>query len=321
MTCNLMSESPTYKPFRYPWAFDYWLKQQQSHWLGTEVPLGDDVKDYHLKLTPNERNLLDNVFRFFTQSDVEVSQCYHRAYLKWFKPTEVVMMLTAFSNMETVHMHAYSHLLETVGMDENEYSAFLKIEEMREKHDYLQSVSYDTPYDLAKTMAIFGGFTEGVQLFASFAILLNFPRFNKMKGMGQIVTWSVRDESLHCEGVIRLFKEWLRENPEIDRKRLESECHDELRQIITMEDAFVDMAFEMGGIKGLTAEEVKQYIRHIANMRLRQLGFAEIFEGVERNPLPWLEEILNAPEHVNFFEARATEYSKGAVEGWDSMFS
>src|SRR5207237_10450211 len=145
------------------------------------------------------------IFRFFTQADVEVQDCDHDKYGRVFKPTEIKMMLTAFSNMETVHIAAYSHLLDTIGMPESEYSAFLQFKEMKDKHDYMQQFGVDNDEDIAKTLAMFGGFTEGLQLFASFAMLLNFPRNNKMKGMGQIVSWSVRDESLHCEGITRLF--------------------------------------------------------------------------------------------------------------------
>jgi ribonucleoside-diphosphate reductase beta chain len=180
----------TYKPFEYPWAYEYWKRQQQLHWLPEEVPLGEDCRDWAQKLTDHERNLLTQIFRFFTQADVEVQDCYHEKYGRVFKPTEIKMMLTAFSNMETVHIAAYSHLLDTIGMPETEYSAFLQYKEMKDKHDYLSTFGVDTDEDIAKTLAMFGGFTEGLQLFASFAMLMNFPRFNKMKGMGQIVTWS-----------------------------------------------------------------------------------------------------------------------------------
>ncbi|MDO9127295.1 MAG: ribonucleotide-diphosphate reductase subunit beta, partial [Parvibaculum sp.] len=184
---SLLEERHVYKPFRYPWAYEAWLTQQRIHWLPEEVPLADDVKDWSKKLTEGERNLLTQIFRFFVQADVEVNNCYMKHYSRVFKPTEVQMMLAAFSNIETIHISAYSHLLDTIGMPEAEYEAFLKYEQMKTKFDYMQEWGVETKADIAKTLAVFGGFTEGVQLFASFAILMNFPRFNKMKGMGQIV--------------------------------------------------------------------------------------------------------------------------------------
>lgn len=317
---NLLTANPVYKPFRYPWAYEAWQKQQQLHWLPEEVPLADDVKDWHKKLTPGEQNLLTQIFRFFTQADVEVNNCYMRHYSRVFKPTEVCMMLAAFSNMETVHIAAYSHLLDTIGMPEAEYSAFLKYKEMKDKYDYMQGFNVDNPKQIALTLAVFGAFTEGLQLFASFAILMNFPRFNKMKGMGQIVTWSVRDETLHCQSIIRLFRSFVEENQDIWTEDFQKELYKSCDTIVHHEDAFIDLAFEMGAIEGLTAQEVKNYIRYIADRRLTQLGLQPIYK-TEKNPLPWMDEMLNGMEHANFFEARATEYSKAATQGsWEEAF-
>jgi ribonucleoside-diphosphate reductase beta chain len=319
---SLLTSKSVYKPFEYPWAYDAWLTQQRIHWLPEEVPLADDVKDWKQKLSREERNLLTQIFRFFTQSDVEVNNCYMKHYSRVFQPTEVQMMLAAFSNMETVHIAAYSHLLDTIGMPEAEYSAFLHYKEMKDKYDYMRQFGVETKEDIAKTLAVFGAFTEGLQLFASFAILLNFPRFNKMKGMGQIVSWSVRDETLHTQSIIRLFRTFLAENPEIWTQDLRHELYRSCETIVTHEDAFIDLAFEMNGsVEGLSAAEVKRYIRFIADRRLTQLGLERIYR-IERHPLPWLDAILNGVEHTNFFENRSTEYSKAATQGtWEEAFA
>ncbi|NCW70859.1 MAG: ribonucleotide-diphosphate reductase subunit beta [Proteobacteria bacterium] len=234
-TQGLLKDNPVYKPFRYPWCYDAWLTQQRIHWLPEEVPLSEDIRDWQKKLTQSEKNLLTQIFRFFTQADVDA-------------------------------------------------------------------------------------FTEGLQLFASFAILLNFPRFNKMKGMGQIVTWSVRDETLHCNSMIKIFNTFCDENPGLLDESLKKEIYDACRTIVHHEDAFIDLAFEMGNIEGLTAEQVKTYIRWIANRRLSQLRLKEIYE-VKENPLTWLDDMLNGVEHMNFFEGRATEYSKASTKGsWVEAF-
>lgn len=317
---SLLKERIYYKPFQYPWAYDAWLTQQRVHWLPEEVPMADDIKDWNLKITDGERNLLMQIFRFFTQADVEVNNCYMQKYGRVFKPTEVQMMLAAFSNMETIHVAAYSHLLDTLGIPEAEYEAFLRYEEMKAKYDYMQMWGVDTKEDIAKTLAVFGAFTEGLQLFASFAILMNFPRFNKMKGMGQIVTWSVRDETLHMTSVIKLFHTFVHENPEVWTEELQNDLVDACKTIVEHEDAFIDLAFEMGDIEGLTAKEVKEYIRYIADRRLTQLALNPIY-FVGNNPLPWMDEILNGIEHTNFFENRATEYSRASTQGkWEEAF-
>ena len=318
---SLLEANPVYKPFRYPWAYDAWLMQQRVHWLPEEVPLADDVKDWHNKMTAEERNLLTQIFRFFTQSDIEVNNCYMKRYSQVFEPTEVQMMLSAFSNMETVHIAAYSHLLDTIGMPETEYQAFLHYKEMKDKVDYLQQFDVETKSDIARTLAVFGAFTEGLQLFASFAILINFPRFNKMKGMGQIISWSVRDESLHTESIIKLFRTFISENPEIWTDEFKRSLYVTCSEMVEHEDAFIDLAFELGGVEGLNGSEVKQYIRYIADRRLTQLGLQPIYR-LEKNPLPWMDEMLNGMEHTNFFENRSTEYSKAATQGsWEDIWA
>jgi ribonucleoside-diphosphate reductase beta chain len=317
---GLLAGNPVYKPFRYPWCYDAWLTQHRIHWLPEEVPMSDDVQDWAKKITPGERNLLMQIFRFFTQADVEVNNYYMGHCMHVFKPTEVKMMLSVFSAMETVHVAAYSHLLDTIGLPESEYSEFLKIKPMKDKYDYLNKQTSQSLHDVARTVAIFSAFTEGVQLFASFAILLNFPRHNKMKGMGQIITWSVRDESLHCLSMIRLFNELIKENPEVWTTKLKDEIYQACKIAVAQEDAFIDLAFEMGPLENLEAEEVKQYIRWIANRRLTQLNMQPLYK-VDKNPLGWLDAILNAVEHMNFFEGRSTEYSKAATRGtWVEAF-
>ena len=167
---------------------------------------------------------------------------------------------------------------------------------------------------------MFGGFTEGLQLFASFAMLMNFPRFNKMKGMGQIVSWSVRDESLHCEGIIKLFHTFVKE-----RDCLTKSVKDDISRHLPEDGRGSRMRSStsrssMGPVDGMTPKEIKKYIRYIADWRLGQLGFKPIYM-VDEHPLPWLAPLLNGVEHANFFETRATEYSKAATRGnWNEVW-
>ena len=313
-------EKQFYKPFEYPWAYDAWLTQQRVHWLPEEVPLAEDVRDWQRNLTPGEINLLTQIFRLFTQSDVEVGNCYSRYYMQIFKPTEILMMLTAFSNIETVHVSAYSHLLDTIGMPEIEYQAFTQYKEMQDKCDFMRDFRGNDPKSIALTMAAFGAFTEGLQLFASFAILMNFPRHNKMKGMGQIVTWSARDETLHTVNIIRMFHTYLSEHPEVNREELAAELLVMCEQVVANEERFVDLAFEQGDVEGLTSAEVKVYVRYMADVRLRQLGLPVIY-NIAENPLPWMDTMLNGIEYAALFEQRSTEYSKAATQGtWDDAF-
>jgi ribonucleoside-diphosphate reductase beta chain len=230
------------------------------------------------------------------------------------------MMLVSFAAMEAVHQEAYSLLLETLGKEEDIYQEFMDIQEMVEKHEYLSDFNMNSKHDIAKTMAVYSGFTEGVQLFSSFAILLNYPRHNLMKGMGQIVTWSIRDESLHVENVSKLFRTFIAENPEIWTDKLKYEIYCAAERVVELEDKFIDICFDKAEIPDLKAEEVKEYIRYIADRRLLGLGMKNIFHSSE-NPLPWIDMQVNAVEHTNFFENRATEYAKASTQGnWQDIF-
>ena len=311
---SLLSTRDYYKPFDYPWMFDYYSQQNQMHWFPEDVPLHNDVKDWQ-SLDDNEKNLLTQIFRLFTQSDVDVSSGYVDRYMRIFKKPEARMMMGAFNNMESIHQHAYSLLLDTVGMPEAEYKAFAEYEAMADKHEYIDNVKVTKgdKRSIAKALAVYSGFTEGLQLFSSFIVLLNFPRFGKMKGMGQIITYSIRDESLHVEAMTKLFREFIKENIEIWTDDFKKEIYQACRDMVKLEDRFLDLVFEMGDIEGLTKEEVLKYIRYIADRRLLQLGLKPNY-GVKDNPLLWLDEVLGV-EHQNFFEGRATAYMKAGLRG------
>jgi ribonucleoside-diphosphate reductase beta chain len=205
---RLTDERSYFKPFNYPWAYDAWLKHEQAHWLHTEVPMAEDVKQWKKSLTPHEKTFLTNIFRFFTQGDIDVAGGYVNNYLPYFPQPEVRMMLMGFAAREALHIAAYSHLIETLGLPEVTYSQFMEYQEMKDKHDYVLDISSKngTLESTATHIAVFSAFTEGMQLFSSFIMLLNFPRHGLMKGMGQIVTWSIVDETMHAENMMKLFK-------------------------------------------------------------------------------------------------------------------
>ena len=311
---SLLSTRSFYKPFEFPWMFDYYVQQNQMHWFPEDVPLHNDVKDWQ-ELHEVEKNLLTQIFRLFTQSDVDVGSGYIDKYMRIFKMPEARMMMSSFANMEGIHQHAYSLLLDTVGMPETEYKAFADFEAMSDKHDYINNikVTASNKESIAKALAVYSGFTEGLQLFSSFVILLNFPRFGKMKGMGQIITYSIRDESLHVEAMTKLFREFIQENIELWTDDFKKEIYQACRDMVALEDRFLDLVFDQGDIEGLTKKEMRQYIRYIADRRLLQLGLKTNYD-VNENPLPWLDSVMGV-EHQNFFEGRATAYMKAGLRG------
>ena len=319
---NLLSERSYFKPFNYPWAYDAWLKHEQSHWLHTEVPMIEDVNDWKKRLNDGEKHFLTNIFRFFTQGDIDVAGGYVKNYLPYFPQPEIRMMLLGFAAREALHIAAYSHLIETLGLPDTTYNDFMQYQEMKDKHDYVLDISdkNGTKENTAKHIAVFSAFTEGMQLFSSFIMLLNFPRQGKMKGMGQIVTWSIVDETMHCESMTKLFRTYIEENKEIWNDELKGELYTVATRMVELEDKFIDLAFQMGDMQRLSSGDVKQYIRYIADRRLISLGLKGVFK-VKKNPLPWVEEMVNSPVHGNFFENRVTDYAKGALSGtWDDVW-
>ncbi len=322
-TDSRMTDERTYfKPFNYAWAYDAWLKHEQSHWLHTEVPMLEDVKDWKKKLTKEEKQFLTHIFRFFTQGDIDVAGGYVNNYLPYFPQPEIRMMLLGFAAREALHIAAYSHLIETLGLPDTTYNEFMAYAEMKEKHDYVLDISSKntTKENTATHIAVFSAFTEGMQLFSSFIMLLNFPRHGKMKGMGQIVTWSIVDETQHTENMIKLFRTYIEENREIWNDDLKGRLYTIATRMVELEDKFIDLAFQMGAMEDLSSEDVKKYIRYIADRRLISLGLKGQFK-VKRNPLPWVEEMINAPTHTNFFENRATDYAKGSLSGdWGDVW-
>jgi ribonucleoside-diphosphate reductase beta chain len=318
---TLTDERPWFRPFSYEWAYEYWLMHEQIHWLFNEVPLLEDLKEWNNKLTDHEKYFLTQIFRFFTQSDIDVAGGYVKNFLPHFPQPEVRMMLCGFAAREALHIAAYSHLIESLGMPDTVYSDFFEYEAMREKHEYFESFQNLDKDKIAIQMAAFSAFTEGLQLFSSFIMLLNFPRHGKMKGMGQIITWSVVDESLHVEAMIKLFRTYIEENRHLWKDELKSQLYLIAAKMVELEDKFIDLAFSTGEMEDLTAADVKNYIRYIADRRLISMGLKGIYK-IKKNPLPWVDEMINAPIHGNFFENRVTDYAKGATTGtWDDVWA
>lgn len=318
---SLLEARDHYKPFAYPWAYEAYRTMQSLHWLPHESPMAEDIRDWNSKLTDNEKSLLTQLFRFFTQADIDIAQGYYEKYAPRFPHPELRMMMGAFIAAEANHIDAYSTLIDTLGLPESEYKAFQEYAAMRKKHEYM--FKRDTGRgisDLAVDIAVFSAFGEGMQLFSSFAILLSFQRRGLMKGMTSIIEWSLRDETLHVESMIRLFHELVKEHPRIWNDETKKRIYDTCREMVKLEDAFIDQAFSIGPVSGISPPEAKQYIRYIADRRLLQLGLKPHYR-VKNNPLPWLDWIMNAPTHTNFFEQRSTEYGKGAIEGWGNAFN
>ena len=329
---KIFQERIPFKPFEYPIYYtEGWLKQAQAFWLHTEIPMQGDVKDWNERLTPAEKNLVGNILLGFAQTECAVSDYWTNMVTDWFPKHEIRQMAMMFGSQETIHATAYSYLNETLGLDD--FSAFLHEPAVAEKFELLTSTTAKwTHEDLAtnpkarqevgRSLAIFSAFAEGVSLYSSFAVLYSFQMRNLLKGIGQQMKWSVRDESLHSKMGCQLFRHMCEEYP-----TLLDECKESIeeasRLIVQLETNFIDMIFEQGDLENLEKEDLKEFIKARTNTKLQELGYEPIhkFDKTKAEKLEWFYHLTGGLTHTDFFAVRPTDYSKANEgEDWGDLF-
>ena len=316
-----------FKPFEYPEYYNEgWLKQAQAFWLHTEIPMQGDIKDWNENLQQHEKNLVGNILLGFAQTECAVSDYWTTMVTKWFPKHEIKQMAMMFGSQETIHATAYSYLNETLGLED--FEAFLHEPTIAEKFEFLTATTADWTHEdlasnpearkeVARSLAIFSAFAEGVSLYSSFAVLYSFQMRNMLKGIGQQMKWSVRDESLHSKMGCQLFRHMCEEYPELlDGVRNSVEMAAAL--MVQMEEQFIDKMFEQGDLENLKKDDLKNFIRKRANEKLHELGYQSIFNYNVKlaEELDWFYHLTGGLTHTDFFAVRPTDYSK-ANEGED----
>ena len=329
---KLFKERIPYKPFEYPEYYtEGWLKQAQAFWLHTEIPMQGDVKDWNEHLTKEEKNLVGNILLGFAQTECAVSDYWTTMVTNWFPKYEIKQMAMMFGSQETIHATAYSYLNETLGLDD--FSAFLHEPAIAEKFELLTEttnewkhtdleVNAEARKEVGRSLAIFSAFSEGVSLYSSFAVLYSFQMRNLLKGIGQQMKWSIRDESVHSKMGCQLFRDMCSEFTTLKDDSKQS-IEEAARLIVELESKFIDKMFEMGELENLSSSDLKEFIKARTNIKLVELGYESIFEydkdAVER--LDWFYQLSGGVTHTDFFAVRPTDYSKaGEGENWDDMF-
>ena len=308
-----------YKPFEYQDAFNFYKDQHRAHWLADEVPLASDLNDWKLKLTEPEKNLIGNILKSFAQTEVHVNDYWSTKVSIWFPKPEIQAMARVFADFESIHAEAYARLNEELGLDD--FQAFLEDETSKNKIERLIEVPGTTIEEKAVSLAIFSAFTEGVNLFSSFAILMSFQLRNLMKGTGQIVEWSVRDESLHSKAGCWLFRKLLEEQSELNTAELRNKVIEACELSVQLEFDFIEKAFEMGDIEGLNKEQLKTFIKARANEKILELGYQAIYNDI--NPallkqMEWFGHLTSGKTHQDFFAGRVTSYAKSTAD-WSDL--
>jgi ribonucleoside-diphosphate reductase beta chain len=308
-----------YKPFEYQQAFDFYKNQHRAHWLADEVPLASDLNDWKLNLNESEKNLIGNILKSFAQTEVHVNDYWSSKISQWFPKPEIVAMAGTFGAFEAIHAEAYARLNDELGLDN--FQAFMEDEASRNKIERLLETPSESLEEKALALAIFSAFTEGVNLFSSFAILMSFQLRNLLKGTAQIVEWSVRDESLHSQAGCWLFRTLIQESPELDTIEMRNNVTEACNLSVKLEYDFIDKAFEMGDIEGLTKEQLKNFIKARANDKMVELGYNPIYNDIDPSLLKqmeWFGHLTSGRTHQDFFANRVTDYSKSTAD-WSDL--
>jgi ribonucleoside-diphosphate reductase beta chain len=314
----LLEPRISYAPFEYPKAYEYWEKQQQAHWLHTEVSLSSDLMDWDKNLSKEEKHLVSSILKGFTQSEVFIQEYWGNQVSRWFKKPEIQMMAATFSAFESIHSVSYSYLEETLGIQD--YSAFMTNKAVRDKIERLVNVDRNKGVDnIARSLAIFSAFNEGVNLFSSFAVLLNFSRFNKLKGVSQIIAFSIKDETLHSEAGCWLFRTLVAEYPSVVTPEFVNTIHVAAQATVELEDAFLEQAFAGCDVEGLSVYDMKKFIRYRTDKKLQEIGMPTLFDEKPPASMNWFDALSRGVNHADFFAQRVTDYSKGSLD-FSSIF-
>ena len=308
-----------YKPFEYQQAFEFYKNQHRAHWLADEVPLASDLNDWRLNLNESEKNLIGNILKSFAQTEVHVNDYWSGKISQWFPKPEIVAMAGSFGAFEAIHAEAYARLNDELGLDD--FQAFMEDEASRNKIERLLETPSETLEEKALALAIFSAFTEGVNLFSSFAILMSFQLRNLLKGTAQIVEWSVRDESLHSQAGCWLFRTLMQESPELDTVEMRNNVIEACNLSVKLEFDFIDKAFEMGEIEGLNKEQLKNFIKARANDKMKELGYNPVYNDIDPallKQMEWFGHLTSGKTHQDFFANRVTDYSKSTGD-WSDL--
>lgn len=305
-----------FKPFEYPEFYEAWVKAQSSHWTPFEVDMGQDVIDWRQSLSESEKNVIGNILKSFTVAEVIVEDYWASKVGRWFKKPEIQMLAHTFSAWESIHSAAYDHLNATLGL--TDYTAFLSDEASKAKLDRLLEVKGKSKTDMLRSLAVFSGFFENVQLFSSFVVLMSFSKRNLLKGVGQIIAWSSQDEASHATNGLRLFNILKSENQELWTDELKKDIYDAARLSIKLEDDFLDKVFELGDIEGVKKDDVKAYMRHRANLSLKEMGLKPNWTNVNKeavdNISSWFDVMVFGTKSHDFFAGKDASYAKDILD-------
>lgn len=312
-------------PFKYPWAWEYFLKANRNHWTPLEINMAQDVQDYHHRLTPAERHVFENVLAYLTTSDILAMRNIGLAVMEKMTAPELQIYQARQVYEESLHTWTYQHCIETLNLDQREiYNRYRVVPEIHGKialsnrrlnavlRSGLDMGNRDTLHEFALSYLFFAGIFEGCWFYNGFTPIFALQRRGLMKGTAEQLQYIMRDEVLHCGFGIRVVRQLIQEEDlQLDPAALRL-LWDEAE---AAESAYAGYLFQEPML-GYSADLHREQFRFIANRRARQLGLEEPFPGAT-NVVPWLDEQVNLRKEKNFFETRVTEYQTGGALNWE----
>ena len=322
---NGMADVNQLAPFKYPWAWEYFLNANRNHWTPLDINMNQDVHDYHHKLTLEERHVYENVLAYLTTSDILAMRNIGLAVMEKMSAPELQIYQARQVYEESLHTWTYQHCIESIGLDQGEiYNRYRVVPEINGKiqlaNRRLSSVlrpdidlhDRDELHNFLMAYIFFAGIFEGCWFYNGFSPIFALQRRGLMKGTAEQFQYIMRDEVLHASFGIRVAKQIMfEENITPDPKAVKlmwEECE-------AAEQAYAGYILR-DPILGYSKEDHLGQFRFIANRRAKSLGLDEPYPDAEAT-LPWLDEQANLRKEKNFFETRVTEYQTGGALKWD----
>lgn len=312
-------------PFKYPWAWEFFLNANRNHWTPLEISMAQDVHDYHHKLTPAERHVFENVLAYLTTSDILAMRNIGLAVMEKMSAPELQIYQARQVYEEALHTWTYQHCIETLGLDQQEiYNRYrvvpainAKISLANRRLERIMRSDFDLAdrdnlHEFALSYLFFGAIFEGCWFYNGFTPIFALQRRGLMKGTAEQLQYIMRDEVLHCAFGIRVVRTLIAEENLVLDPAAIKHLWDEAEAV----EAGYARFLLPEPILGYSAEQHVGQFRFVANRRARQLALPEPFPGAE-NLLPWLDEQANLRKEKNFFETRVTEYQTGGALNWD----
>ena len=312
-------------PFRYPWAWKYFLNANRNHWTPLDINMTQDVHDYHHALTAAERHVYENVLSYLTTSDILAMRNIGLAVMEKMSAPELQIYQARQVYEEALHTWTYQHCIETIGLDQGEiYNRYRVVPEINAKirlaNRRLDSVlrpdidlgDRDELENFVMAYLFFAAVFEGCWFYNGFSPIFALQRRGLMKGTAEQLQYIMRDEVMHCGFGIRTVKQIMVENDLVPDPQAVRAMWDESEAA----EAGYARYILRDAVLGYSAEDHIEQFRFVANRRAHQLGMAEPFPGA-KCALPWLDEQANLRKEKNFFETRVTEYQTGSALSWD----